>query len=266
MPKFVDTYESFDELMRFDFSTLEKIKFDFAAIPFGYGPLENNCYAAFKNNSYYIGPRSWLATATAHLTFLTTEAVVTEVVEKVLQLRKDSRQPLRLNLTDLPGIYPIRVPVRLDSKARANQPSQRLVSALADEVLSYNSNAVIISDGTEKSDRVLSFQAAKGRNGLEDRDITLIVTNLAPAKYAELNVLGQWLKRTDIIPMHYHDQIDQGVGRNRGFRHKNPNTQTQIITSIRLWEAVLSRLNDPDGRSLLYLDRGIDADKSESEG
>lgn len=80
------------------------------------------------------------------------------------------------------------------------------------------------------------------------------MTNLAPAKYAELNVLGQWLGRTDVIALHYQDQIDQAVGRNRGFRQASTETKTVVVTSLRLWKSVLKELRTETGRALLYLD------------
>lgn len=252
-PAFITSFEMFDELMRHDLAALQAVKVDFDAIPFGYGRTENDIYRQVDGRKYFVGPRSWVSGVTSHMTFLTTEAIVTEVIEAVLSRRKDGPRPLRLDLTRLPGAFPISVPMRLDKRAAADRPNGRRVSALAGDILNGNGNAVVISDGTHGVEGVLSFQAAKGRNGLECRDISVIVTNLAPAKYAELNVLGQWLGRRDIIGLHYQDQIDQAVGRNRGFRHSDPNSRTQIVTSQRLWVRVLSKLNSPDGRSRLYL-------------
>ena len=252
-PRFIDVFEAFDELMRLDLSGLQEIKFDFEAIPFGYGGTDKDIYRKCKDRLYHIGARSWLATTADCLTFLTTEAIVTEVIEKVLSQHKNRRQPLRLNLTEVPGMYPIRVPVHLDPRASADRPTGPRVSALAKEIISENANAIVISDGARDVERVLSFQAAKGRNGLESHDITLIVMNLAPEKYAELNILGQWLGLNDIISLYYQDQIDQAVGRNRGFRHKYQDTQTRVVSSLRLWKKYLMYLDIPEGRTRLYL-------------
>ena len=80
----------------------------------------------------------------------------------------------------------------------------------------------------------------KGVNGLETNDIYIVVTCLSPAKYAELNVIGQWLEIPNIIQNYYQDQINQAVGRNRGFRQApNSETKTVVITSLRLWNNVL---------------------------
>ena len=42
----------------------------------------------------------------------------------------------------------------------------------------------------------MTFQGAKGLNGRERNDISIILTFLALDHYAELNVIGQWLAPT----------------------------------------------------------------------
>src|SRR3978361_1252902 len=49
------------------------------------------------------------------------------------------------------------------------------------------------------------------QQALEDKYIFFIVTNLSPEKYAELNLLGQWLELPEVIGLHYQDQIDQSA-------------------------------------------------------
>ena len=100
---------------------------------------------------------------------------------------------------------------------------------------------------------VKTFQGMKGVNGLETNDIYIVVTCLSPAKYAELNVIGQWLELPNIIQNYYQDQINQAVGRNRGFRQApNSETKTVVITSRRLWNNVLRDLLNHQPRVLLY--------------
>jgi hypothetical protein len=66
-------------------------------------------------------------------------------------------------------------------------------------------------------------------------------------------VLGQWLDIPDIIPMYYQDQINQAVGRNRGFRQSMKHqTRTVVIAAKRFYESVIKRL-DPNSRFQLYL-------------
>jgi hypothetical protein len=185
---------------------------------------------------------------------ITTEHLVCDVAERAI-LKGARTRSRRLDLTDIPGVYPIRIPVWIDARAAADREGDKRVSALAAEILAANQNAVVISDGVREADRlrVLTHQSAKGRNGLEHNDVFVVVTNLAPAKFAELNVLGQWLDLDKVIEVHYADQINQAVGRNRGFRDKETGSLTAVITSLRLWSSTLSKLHDGATRNLLYL-------------
>jgi hypothetical protein len=73
-------------------------------------------------------------------------------------------------------------------------------------------------------------------------------------KFAELNVIGQWLGIPDVIDRHYDDQLNQAVGRNRGFRLSDKRaTTTQVITSPRLWQKVLRNRQDRPQRVQLYI-------------
>jgi hypothetical protein len=112
----------------------------------------------------------------------------------------------------------------------------------------------VISDGVRDIANVMSFQKMKGLNDLTENDINIVATHLAPAKYAELNVLGRWLEiGGDVIRLHYEDQINQAVGRNRGFRQSDKPTKTAVICSNRLWKIALSNLNQSGtSRTLLY--------------
>jgi hypothetical protein len=245
-------FEHFDELMRLDLGTLSQVDVNFDAIPFGNDRDETGIYRSKDAERYFICPRPWISATTAHLTFLTTERIVTQVIETALKKSPGVADPFRLDLIDLPGLYPIQVPAFIDKRAAGDRSDKRKVSALAKEILQGNSNAVVVSDGTKGVDGVLSFQGAKGRNGLEDKDVYIVATYLSPEKYAELNVLGQWLGLPDVIGLHYQDQIDQAVGRNRGFRQSGAETNTALITSSGLWLRVLSKLDSGAGRSRLY--------------
>jgi hypothetical protein len=101
---------------------------------------------------------------------------------------------------------------------------------------------------------VLTFQRMKGQNGFADKDISIILTCLNPEKFAELNVIGQWLGIPDVIDRHYDDQLNQAVGRNRGFRLSDKRSTTnQVITSPRLWQQVLRNRQDRPRRVQLYI-------------
>jgi hypothetical protein len=61
----------------------------------------------------------------------------------------------------------------LDKRAAADRPAKPNVTALANEIMSANPNAVVIANRVN-DERVLTFQGAKGYNGLEDRDVYII--------------------------------------------------------------------------------------------
>jgi hypothetical protein len=55
----------------------------------------------------------------------------------------------------------------------------------------------------------------------------------------------------DIIEMFYQDQIDQAVGRNRGFRHRG-NSKSVVIMSPRTAALLVPKFNNIPGRTSLY--------------
>jgi hypothetical protein len=257
----VEDFERFDELMRTDLTALEPVSVDFDQIPFGYDRKPNGPYRGKNGALYHVGPRSWLAASgRTQLTVITTETLVSLAVKQALskQGRRNGEgyryRPFHLDLTNTPGVYPIKIPTLLDPRARSENHDKSGVSTLARDILETEPNAIVISDGAEGVDGVLSFQAAKGMNGLEERDVRVIVTNLHPEKFAQLNVLGQWIGRPDVIGRHYADQINQAVGRNRGFRDRGDHTSTVVVTSRRLWVNYLNDLQKGGRRTLLYLD------------
>ena len=160
---------------------------------------------------------------------------------------------IRVELDDVPGIYPVAVPLYIDKRAAADRKALR-VSELAAEIVAADLNAVVISNGVTGVDRVITFQKAKGQNDLREKNIFVIVNNLAPEQYARLNVIGQWLGIPNIISLYYGDQINQAVGRNRGFRESsNGETKTAIITSHRLYKNVIQNIGSNGGTTRVQM-------------
>jgi hypothetical protein len=245
------SFEDFNSLMRLDLERLKPMEVNYEAIPFGYDRKPNGLYTKSSGVGFYVGEQTWVSCKKTEWGFLTTESLTSRVVETVHGRLK--RQLFPFSIPMVPGIHPIKVPLVIDPRAGADQAGKQKVSALAKEICEANPNAVVIADGVKGNDRVLTFQSAKGVNGLEEKDIYIILTNLAPAKYEELNVLGQWLEMPDIIQTYYQDQINQAVGRNRGFRQSTTRqTRTVVITAKRFYEWVTKGL-DPNSRVQLYL-------------
>jgi hypothetical protein len=252
-------FDSFDELMRLNLGVLEPVAVDFDAIPFGYDNSRTGIYRQRHGDRYCLGPKPWLTNNPAEFTFLTTESLVEKVIVGALQKIWASGRPGRrllakFALDHVPPIYPVKIPVQFDRRAAADRPGGDRISFLAAELLAGNDNALVIADGVEGVEPVLTFQGMKGQNGFADKDISIILTCLNPEKFAELNVIGQWLGIPDVIDRHYDDQLNQAVGRNRGFRLSDKrSTTTQVIASPRLWQKVLRNRQDRPRRVQLYI-------------
>jgi hypothetical protein len=241
------SFEEFESLMRLNLSELEPVSVDFDAMPFGHDNRASGLYNGQHKNRFYIGAQSWFSETRTNWGFLTTEALTTKLVEEVH--RRNGRQLLSFSLPGVPGIHPVKVPVVLDPRA-----GKAKVSLLAQEIVQANPDAIVISDSVKGTERVMTFQTAKGYNGLEEKDIYIILTHLAPSKYEQSNVLGQWLGMPNILQVYYQDQINQAVGRNRGFRQSSQRqTRTVLIASKRLYDHFLSKFDALGSRVQMYL-------------
>jgi hypothetical protein len=85
-----------------------------------------------------------------------------EILSAIYRKRCPSYNPLlRLDLEDVSGIYPLQVPLYIDRRAAADRGKPK-VSELATEIVTADSNAVVISNGVEDQvERVITFQKAK---------------------------------------------------------------------------------------------------------
>ena len=262
-----ETFERFDYLMRLKLSEFDEVTVDFDEIPFGHGN-DKNLYRKQNRRSYHLGIREW--PFNFRIGFLTTEILTASVVEEVFEkhaarvatVQADptgseeatKTRPRRVNLTwlnipDSPFLYPIKIPLFIDATARANRRTKPGVTQLAKGIVDANPDAVVIANGTKGDvEWVQTFQSCKGKNDLIDKDIYIVVTHLALDQYAEFNVIGQWLGIPNIINLFYMDQINQAVGRNRGFRQSNQReTKTVLITSKRLFDSVISKCCSEEG-------------------
>ncbi|MGM4902758.1 hypothetical protein AB8B21_27880 [Tardiphaga sp. 866_E4_N2_1] len=233
------TFDEYNAAMYIDLDKLEEVKVDFDKIPFGVEHTAGAIYKKAHGDRYYLGVRSWLFKDQAQISFLTTERLVGTVLQAVYE--KSDRYLFRQDLDDVPGMYPIKVPLMLDSGASARE-----IEGLAKRLVRENTNAVVIANRVGGIERCYSFQAAKGANDMQSNDIVVILTMLNPAEYAKLNVLGQWLGLDDVILQHYTALINQAVGRNTGFRQQE-GTSVTVIASPRMWSGVLKKLGPQHG-------------------
>jgi hypothetical protein len=169
--------------------------------------------------------------------FLTTETFTTEAIAALYEA-KLGRSLLRLDLDNLPGVYPVDVPVVKSKKAKAEK-----IQELALEILASGDGAVVIADGLGgvKGERARTFQGMKGYDGWSDKDVFIVLTFFAPEVYARLNALGLWLQLNDTIGKYYAAQLSQAVGRNTGFR-KKPGTKTVVVATDGLLRLIKTKL------------------------
>lgn len=219
------SFEAYSELRYLDLNTLDRVQVDFWAQPFGRESSSRSIYRSWHQTPFYLGVKRWPFAGSARITYLTTEAFTTEAITSVYE--KASEQLFKLELDDLPPLYPIYMPVVKDKRARAQQ-----IQELAKEILASSDTTVVIADrlGELKGERAMTFQGMKGHNGLSDKDVYIVVTFLAPEVYAELNVLGQWIGQPDTVAKYYAAQISQAIGRNTGFR-QHQGTKTAVVIS-----------------------------------
>ena len=161
-------------------------------------------------------------------------------------------QIMKLDFSNPLGVYPIRVPIYFDARAKSDIEGTKNISCLAQEITQWNSDALVIADGAKDVGNVYNFQKMKGLNGLQDRDISVLLTWLAPEKYCELNILGQWIGNDYIVPDYVQDQINQAVGRNRGFRQSKTPSAITILSTQRYYRKFLSALLRRFPRTQLY--------------
>jgi hypothetical protein len=213
-------FEEIDELMRLNLDELHH--------------KETGIYSIRAGELFYLGVQGWIRRCNARVTFLTTEAVITDVIAES-HLKLSTSSPIVLDLFAPSDLFPIEVPLLIDRRA-----SKQKITDLVEQVLRAHPEAVIIANGTDITDpEVLTFQRAKGVNGFEERDVFVILTCLSPDQYAELNVVGQWLNIPNILRQHYEDQIGQAVGRNTGFRKSERPIRTVVICPHRLYKDML---------------------------
>jgi hypothetical protein len=264
-PLSMKSFEDFEELMRLDLTTLRSVNVDFDRFPYGKdNPTTVGIYRPKDGEQYYIGAKQWIAEMNAVPTFLTTEEVVAKVIRRAFEEvvsnietklvdgdKLPNKRLYRIDLDEVDGVYPVNVPIIHDPRARADGKKAG-VSQLASSILSADENAIVIANGVDKElPRILTFQRMKGLNGLEERNIYIVLTWLAPTVYAKLNVLGQWLDCEMTVSGYYQDQINQAVGRNRGFRQSDNETKTVVICSKELWRLFLYEF--PCSRVQFYL-------------
>ena len=154
-------FDEYNELRLVDLVHFERVQVDFFAQPFGRENSRNSIYLSRHGSAYYFGAKNWPSSSNStHWIFLTTERFTTEAIAALYDA-KLGRSLLRLDLDNLPGLYPVDVPVVKSRKAKAEK-----IQELASEILASSDRTVVISDGlgTLKGERA---QNVPGHEGLQ---------------------------------------------------------------------------------------------------
>lgn len=230
-------FDDYSELRFLDLADFDRVKVDYGSQPFGRENSVKAIYRSQDGRSYYFGSKRWLTLATISWVFLTTESFTTEAIA-ALYKSKLNRPLLRLDLDNLPGVYPVDVPVVKDKHANAQG-----IQKLATEILAYNNRNVVIADrlGGLRGERARTFQGMKGYSGWSEENVFVVLTYIHPEVYGRLNAVGRWLELDETIAKYYAAQLSQAVGRNTGFR-KRPGTKTVVVASARLLRLIQTKL------------------------
>lgn len=229
------TFEEFDSRMRLNFNVFKRIAVDFTAIPYGCDNNEKDMYRAMNGVEYGIAAREWIQTLSCPKIFLTTETLMGKIVKAIVA----PESLIECNLSPVPGVHPVHVPVVYDNRARAYDNRDRAEDreGLAKEIIDGNKNAIVICNGLEDHDCITNFTTMKGVNEYRDNDVYIIMTMLSPDHYAAVNTLGQFVNEPKIIDLYYKDSVTQAIGRNTGYRDSGNDREAVIIAGSRLINA-----------------------------
>ena len=234
------TFEQLEELMRTDFSALSIQKVDFTAIPYGTDNKPSGLYGRTSGLEFYLGLKTHFFDDSVRWIFLTTEEVPARILTE-LYARANRNLPT-ITLDDIPELFPIRIPVQIDPRAATSRKNAlvRDLNARGYEVIA------------DKAVEAINFQSMKGRNDLSDSDLAIVPNFLHPDEYAQLNAIGVWLNIPEITSLHHQDQINQAVGRSKGFRDRGK--RVVVICTNKFWKSELSKLKG--SRVQLYIKSG----------
>ena len=230
-------FDDYSELRFLELATFEQVKVDYAAQPFGKENSTRAIYISQDGRSYYFAAKRWPKADMTSWIFLTTESFTTEAIAAFYKSKLD-RPLLRLTLDNLPGVYPVDVPVVKNKNANAQG-----IQKLSTEILASNTQNIVIADrlGSLKGERARTFQGMKGYNGWSENNVFIVLTHIHPEVYGRLNAVGQWLQMDETIAKYYAAQLSQAVGRNTGFR-KQSGTKTVVVASAGLFRLIQTKL------------------------
>jgi hypothetical protein len=76
----------------------------------------------------------------------------------------------------------------------------------------------VISNKTEGAPETITHESAKGLNHLATRDIVSVLLHVGPEQFEQLEAINAYCGTKTAIRMYHVDQLNQSLGRNKGFR------------------------------------------------
>ncbi|WP_157946927.1 hypothetical protein [Thalassobius sp. I31.1] len=224
---------------------------DFHAHPFGVNNSDDAMYIKAHGDSYYVKPRSWWKDLKSRVMITTTEELVAQVASRINKTSDHKWIPqIRVHrLDDEEFVAPDCIRLRRDKRASKGKIDDLVQDRLADGMDFAISD---MAQGSKSS--VSSHISARGRNDLQNRNISTVLTFLSKDEFARLNVIAQRFGIEGIYQKHYRDRLNQAVGRNRGLRknHATP-YEHEIIVSPTLHRCLGGTSFFGSGRYPAYL-------------
>ena len=204
----------------------------------------------------YIKPKTWWRDGNGRVVILTTERIPPRIIEQLHWNRgkKDETDwSFAIRRWDHDHLFQIdRLPMRLDNRANKSNVQELALALLDPDQGGFDR---VISD-ISKNEKVISHRSVRGRNDLQEWNIATIMMYLGPVQYAELNVIAQLYGIDDAISLHYRDQLNQALGRNRGIRRSLTDAgRHQLVILPRLYRELGGRKFFRSGRYQFYLEK-----------
>lgn len=190
---------------------------DFEKLPFGRDNHDEGLYKGKSGAGIYVKEKSWWFDTRARISVTTTESLVAEIAGRLFDA--DGCKAFRVERWDGEQFfYKDEIELIPDNRA-----CKAHIQDLVDDVLTdpNDPTEVVITDMAKGGD-VYSHHKARGRNDLDGKNISTVLTFIGGEEYAKLNAIAQKYDIANLIELFYRDRLNQAAGRNRGLRSLSP--------------------------------------------
>lgn len=233
------TFYRFQEVVSANMQDIDAWVVDFDQFPFGTANTEEAAYLQRHGDTIYLKQREWWSECRARVVFLTTEALMADIMSKATfsmsssgNDKPGSDREFSIGRWAQPDWFePDYIPMK-----QSNLANKKGIDQLVTELTDPNSGGYdqVIAN-MASGNNVISHPSAKGRNDLDTTDIATVLTYMGETQYVVLNVVAQMFNVDDPISKFYRDQINQAMGRNRGQRRLSSPAAHLLVLSPRLF-------------------------------